>query len=67
MPDARRQAVLYAVAWWVLVLRKWLLPALLIGAAVAQTLTNAMTVQQILLNGLCVTFIMEDPCHSIDD
>ena len=96
----RRQVCLYAIAWWVLVTRKWLLPAVLVGAAVAQvnlvlpvlfrfthtcalckqTLTNPMTVQQvyiiltvlfrfdrdtcvcmqqILLNGLCVTFIME--------
>ena len=32
----RRQACLYAIAWWVLVTRKWLLPAVLVGAAVAQ-------------------------------
>jgi len=59
MQNQTRQSILYCLAWWVLVLRKWLLPALLVAAAVAQTLTNPMTVQQILLNGLCVTFIME--------
>ena len=54
-----KQFTLYILAWWGLLLRKWLLPALVAAAVIAQTLTNPITVQQVLLNGLSVCFITE--------
>jgi hypothetical protein len=54
-----RQVVLYLLAWWGMLLRKWLLPSLVAAEVIAQTLTNPITVQQVLLNGLSVCFITE--------
>ena len=51
--------VSYSVFWWVMLVRKWLLPCLLIGSVVVQTIMTELSIQQVLLNGLAVCFIME--------
>ena len=52
-------AAFFGIFFWIMLLRKWLLPCLLIAAVVVQTITAELAVQEVLLNGLAVCFIME--------
>lgn len=58
MSDPSRQWLVFGTAWIQLTLRKWLLPGLMIGAVAEQTLTNALSAEQMLLNGIAICFIM---------
>lgn len=45
--------------WWVMIVRRWLLPALMMGGVLEQTLTNPLDPAQQLLNGIAICFIMD--------
>jgi hypothetical protein len=42
-----------------MLIRRWLLPALMMGGVLEQTLTNPLNPAQQLLNGIAICFIMD--------
>ena len=59
MPNKAHQTVVFFIFWWILLVRKWLLPALMMGGVLEQTLTNPLSPAQQLLNSIAICFIMD--------